>query len=425
MKHDGARRVSASVWMAASAVLIASCTPPQVKSLTETDNEYALTPEEQKLIKEAEEMRTEIRQKGMILRNDSVQSYIDSLGKRLVPAGSEKYITFNFYVLKEPSINAFALPQGTIFLHAGLLARMKNESQLAFVMAHEINHIVRRHMLEYYFKFTRTVVAAKVTDLFLTPLGVGSIIGLTAMASINGYGREKESESDEKALDMIAGAGCSVERGITFFDAMNEVKEMGGLEAYFYASHPANVARRDNLRTYIGLKKELLSGGRSDDSSAYMTVMKPVRLLNIDLRIRAKEYLYALFEIEDAVKQNIDEPIVDFYRGEALRLTAENPRDAAIEEAFRQRKQATAEMISKYKRLSDSNLIKAGTAYRRALERDSTLSGAHRGLGLIALDRRDTATTKEELNKYLNSGAQISDRRYISNLLKGLENVKN
>ena len=77
-----------------------------------------------------------------------VQDYVKELGVKLLPPASEvtaRSLEFRFYVVEDPSINAAALPDGTVLVNTGLLGAVENESQLAFVLSHEIAHVLQAH----------------------------------------------------------------------------------------------------------------------------------------------------------------------------------------------------------------------------------------------------------------------------------------
>ena len=67
------------------------------------------------------------------------------VGHALRPPPSDDYIEYEFFVLRDPSPNAFALPNGHIYVHTGMLARLRDEDQLAALLAHEINHVAGHH----------------------------------------------------------------------------------------------------------------------------------------------------------------------------------------------------------------------------------------------------------------------------------------
>ena len=75
--------------------------------------------------------------------------YLEMIGNKMIPQEAVDKIPFKFHIVRDPTINAFAIPNGEIFLHTGLLARLKNEAQLAFVLGHEIGHILRNHVLKF------------------------------------------------------------------------------------------------------------------------------------------------------------------------------------------------------------------------------------------------------------------------------------
>jgi predicted Zn-dependent protease len=124
-------------------------------------------------------------------------------------------------------MNAFSLLQGGIYIHAGLLARLDNEAQLAHVLAHEITHTVKRHQLKFVRSMKNKTVAAKLAEIVLAPAAgafagggganlISTLIGLTYAASVTGYGRENEEEaagSRRNAVHAGAQGGTSLGNG--------------------------------------------------------------------------------------------------------------------------------------------------------------------------------------------------------------------
>ena len=82
-----------------------------------------------------------------LLENDSAQQYVNRVGRWLASQTERPDLPWTFGVLDTETINAFALPGGTVFISSGLLRRLHNESELAGVLAHEIAHVVRKHQL--------------------------------------------------------------------------------------------------------------------------------------------------------------------------------------------------------------------------------------------------------------------------------------
>ena len=88
----------------------------------------------------------QIRQSGVVLNDVEVTSYVKSLGHKLATHSDNPGHGFTFFLVNEPSINAFAGPGGYIGVNVGLFLASETESELAGVMAHEIAHVTQRHL---------------------------------------------------------------------------------------------------------------------------------------------------------------------------------------------------------------------------------------------------------------------------------------
>ncbi|MDH3900331.1 MAG: M48 family metalloprotease, partial [Gammaproteobacteria bacterium] len=98
-----------------------------------------ISPEQEKQL--GAYMMRQLRQSGIVLDDMEITGYLNSLGQRLVTNSDEPSRQFTFFVVNEPSINAFAGPGGYIGVHTGLFMASENESELAGVLAHEIAHV--------------------------------------------------------------------------------------------------------------------------------------------------------------------------------------------------------------------------------------------------------------------------------------------
>src|ERR1700683_3975448 len=89
----------------------------------------------------------QIRQTGQILEDPEVEDYIKESGHSLSSRAEEGQHQFYYFVLKDPVINAFAMPGGFIAINSGLFLATRNENELAGVMAHETAHVTQRHIV--------------------------------------------------------------------------------------------------------------------------------------------------------------------------------------------------------------------------------------------------------------------------------------
>src|SRR5713226_9174832 len=83
---------------------------------------------------------------GLVLEGEATNAYLERIGNSLVPKGLPlDHVRWKFRALRDPQPNAFALPNGSIYITTGLMSLVDNESQLASVLAHEVTHVMRRH----------------------------------------------------------------------------------------------------------------------------------------------------------------------------------------------------------------------------------------------------------------------------------------
>src|SRR6201997_1715935 len=94
-----------------------------------------------------QENAAQVRKQLTVIKGPVLTEYVNRVGKRLVSAleAQESGFPFTFEVVADPSINAFALPGGPMFINTGLLKAVDNEAELAGVMGHEMSHVILRH----------------------------------------------------------------------------------------------------------------------------------------------------------------------------------------------------------------------------------------------------------------------------------------
>jgi hypothetical protein len=163
-----------------------------------------------------------VRGRMKLLAERSVQEYVSHLGDSLIPEGAKgtrRPIEFRFFVVEDPEINAGALPDGTLLINTGLLGAIGNEAQLAFVLSHEMSHVLQTH-------YRREVVETRASRVGLTIAGLaaGAFIGNAAVfmsqigiASVeNGHQRELENQADRLGLQNMIEHGYDPREAANF-----------------------------------------------------------------------------------------------------------------------------------------------------------------------------------------------------------------
>lgn len=192
-------------FLASVPVLMAACSSPDKTRFREGDNsgqDTTLSVEDEKKL--TAEALAEMKKDYPAAKDAELQSYVSSIGNRIITSNqlNGKPYNYNFSVVDVPMVNAFALPAGTIFVTAPLIAMSDSEAELAGVIGHEIGHVRARHTAE------RMDKAKKEQKKSMIYGGVGGILG-----GVLGYGlgkmtcRENDSKCIAKATELGAVAG--------------------------------------------------------------------------------------------------------------------------------------------------------------------------------------------------------------------------
>jgi beta-barrel assembly-enhancing protease len=150
-----------------------------------------------------------------VLNDDALNNYVNLVGT-VVAQQSPRFteLPFRFAVLDTDEINAFATPGGYVFVTRGALELMESEAELAGVLAHEVAHVDRKHVLEQLRKQNMLQGAQSEADLngFLLDQAVGRLTGVI----FTGVGRENELEADSIGMIYAAAAGYRPDGLVTF-----------------------------------------------------------------------------------------------------------------------------------------------------------------------------------------------------------------
>jgi len=185
-----------------------------------------------------------------------MSKYIATLGQKLAASAPGYKFPYTFKVVREKSVNAFALPGGPIYVHTGLI-ELATESELAGVIGHEISHVVMRHS-------TRQASRQMKAQLPLAILGgvlgatVGGAVGslaqmgmsITAGSVFMKYSRDAETEADMVGAQIMYDAGYDPQAIVSFF---SKLKAQGGSRSgpQFLSSHPDPGNRAKNISSIL------------------------------------------------------------------------------------------------------------------------------------------------------------------------------
>ncbi|MCA1977767.1 MAG: M48 family metalloprotease [Thiobacillus sp.] len=214
------------------------------------------------------------------------ETYLNQLGYKLVSVSSRNQREFVFFVVDDPSINAFALPGGSVGVHTGLLLAAQSESELASVIAHEIAHVTQDHiarMVAAQSQSTWPTLAALALALLASrsnPNVAGAAIASTQAYSIQNqlaFTRDFEREADRLGYDMLTRAGFDPHAMSAFFERLQRANR------FYDSSAPAY------LRTHPLTSERIADMEARSESSAYRQVPDSLDFQLIRARLRARE----------------------------------------------------------------------------------------------------------------------------------------
>jgi predicted Zn-dependent protease len=171
-----------------------------------------------------------------------LSEYVSRVGKRLVSAQEAQAsgFPFTFEVIADPSINAFALPGGPMFINTGLLRAVDNEAQLAGVMGHEMSHVILRHGTNQASKSKLIELPAVLASQMSGGSMMGQLaqlgIGLGANSVLLRFSRTAESQADLMGSHLMAESGYNPIEMARFFEKLNT--ESGQRAPQFLSDHP-------------------------------------------------------------------------------------------------------------------------------------------------------------------------------------------
>lgn len=220
-----------------------------------------------------------------------IEQYVARIGQRIVAAAGPQPFDFEFAVVDDPEINAFAGPAGHVYVQTGTILAARNVAELAGVIAHEVGHVVERHIAENYNK-QRVAHIGRQAAVLGGGLVYGSAgaaaaslaTGLGSAAVLNSFGRDAEREADDFAVRVLPVAGYDPNGLPGFFETMLALGATGG---GFLSSHPAAGDRLATTRAAIAAET-LPPDLRVDDGGRLEIIQRRIELLTGESRPRVR-----------------------------------------------------------------------------------------------------------------------------------------
>jgi predicted Zn-dependent protease len=404
-------------------IFIVTCATTDLPPLS-LNTKQPLESDENRIWERSAEEQRKLDKSRKIVSDPLLEEYLNDIGRRLTPQslkGSER-LTFQFKVIQDTALNAFAYPNGKIYVHSGLIARVENEAQLSAVLAHEMTHSINRHAVRSVrdqrnkrWWYIGGIIALSILIAYLTGrrLEQGDLVGasllnntarilvglglpLAIMASINGYSRGLEGEADAGGLKLLAQAGYDINEAPKVFELFQKTYgDSTAAENFFFGSHPRNSDRISNYKSllagrYARVAKET---GRIKDSRDFHLRRRVIIRENALADLRAGRFNVARAALDKVLAFTPNDPIAHYYYGEIHRLSDK----------------------------SSEGEKRALARYRKAVKLDPQLAAPYRAIGLLHYKKGNKEEAKKAFRRYLELEPKAKDRNRIKDYIVELD----
>jgi beta-barrel assembly-enhancing protease len=195
-----------------------------------------------------------IRARYGIVQDAAVHRYVTLVGSVLARTSSRPGLTWQFLVLDTDGVNALAAPGGYIHITRGALALMKNEAELAGVLAHEIVHVTEKHTIRAIQKGKLVQMGAD-ESLAGNPALFNKLVDKATDVVMAGFGRSEELESDNKGLVLANTVGYAPTGLSGFLMTLSDRNKDAAEKQGLFASHPEMKERLQKLASLAAAQK--------------------------------------------------------------------------------------------------------------------------------------------------------------------------
>jgi predicted Zn-dependent protease len=345
---------------------------------------------EEVLWRNAQEMQQALNDSGLLYRDPELERYLNQVVAKLQPDEIPANISLQIKVIKDPALNALAFPNGVIYVHSGILARMDNEAQLAALLAHEMVHCIHRHALQVLKSTNNRLKYLSAVQETLARIGMDQqLVGLLDSTGLTGYTRELEIEADRVGLDLMARAKYDIREALSLFAHLKEeIKSQGIREPFLFGTHPNVQQRIDNLSHWLASEHTVQQAGIKN-TEIFLSRMQTVIKDNARLDLRMGRFGVAQRGLEKYLRIQPEDADAYFLMGEI----------------YRQRGQDNdAETAKKY--------------YEKALSLNPSNPEPHKAMGLIHYKEGKKTLAKKYFESCLLLAPNSADVVYIQGYLK-------
>jgi len=352
--------------------------------------------DEQRIWRRCEEEQQRLERSGVLLEDPQLEVYLQEVVCRLASCDPGGLVTFEVHVIRNPYLNAFAYPNGVLYVHTGFLSTIDNEGQLATILAHEMAHVTQRHAVRQFRDVKNKAAFFATLQVAAGSVGFGDLAGLMGqfgvMAAVTGYSRELEAEADVLGYERMVDAGYDPREAVEVFTFLEEeLKAEERKEPFFFGTHPRVQERREN---FVSLYRRSETGGSRGHvgGDQYRLAVRGATLDNAFLNLAIGRFDLAERDLDKYIRIAGEDGRTCFARGELCR---QRPERCDVEEALSQ--------------------------YKKCLTYDPSYADAYKKLGWIYQQRGEDEIAGRFLADYLKILPDAPDKAFVQQALEEIE----
>jgi predicted Zn-dependent protease len=346
--------------------------------------------------------------KGKAVNDPELQAYVNRVGRSLVPKWVDpKQFQFTFTLIEDSSLNAFAMPDGTVVVHSGLVAALENEAQLATVLGHEIAHATHRHGYRGYKDMQKKqswfglgslaagIALGQSTDSPLAGLATSVGTNLAMQAAVNGHGRKLEDEADVVGLYYMVEAGYDYQEAPEVWRVFNKyTKDQSKVSNFFFSNHSTHAARINNLTKAINVdyRADVPAGKLRTGEVEHQKATEQLAKQNALADAQNQELARAGRGLAAAIERNPNDAVAHYNLGRVL---------------WAQGGAQNAERVLEH--------------FAAAIQLQPTMAPAWRDVGVVFYELRDVTRAAKAFERYLQLAPDAPDAAKIGAFVKAVQ----
>jgi predicted Zn-dependent protease len=404
-------------------LLMVGCATANIPPIGSSHHPFQLAADEREIWEQSEAEQQKLNRRGRLYQDPLLEEYVNEIARRMTPTAlTEQGVPIRVKILRDPSLNAFAYPNGVVYVHTGLLARVENEAQLASVLGHEITHVINRDAVRQHRSTRNKVIAANVAAIAAS-IGISAVAGdqwrqgnavtaavvgqtanamlglglqLGLLAAVNGYGRGMEDEADVGSLRLMTQAGYDLREAPKVHQMLlQRYGDPSRLENFFFGNHSRNQERIEHYQRMLSTDYAQVAQAPSQltNTEEFQRRTRPLVRDNAILDIEAGRYGTARTALERVLAVVPTDAKAHFYLGELYRKQRRSPAD--IDQAVQ--------------------------AYWNAATHDPSYPDPQRSLGLLYYATGKKPEARQAFERYLELKPHADDRQQVREYLMELQ----